>query len=88
MKMEIPVQANVFLPARTAILGAVGLGADVIIKAKGGEHTLTQIPCESYDVKLVDEDGDVCEVPKQDVCGEHQTWELTSEDLLACQSRQ
>jgi hypothetical protein len=61
------------------------LGANVIIDATGGTHTLTQIPCESYDVKLVDQDGDVCEIPEQMVCDAGAIMTITSEYLLACQ---
>ena len=68
--------------------GAELLGADVTISAANGAHTLTQIPCETYDVKLVDEDGDECVVTQQDLCGEHQIWEITSESLRACQAGQ
>src|SRR5262245_30252697 len=34
------------------------LGADVL--ASGETFTLTGVPCDSYDVRLVDQDGDEC----------------------------
>lgn len=62
------------------------LGDNVVIDAEGGEHTVRQIPCGDYDVRLVDEDGDECVIEGQNLCDEGLTWEFTSEDLLACQS--
>jgi len=56
-----------------------------VIKAKGGTFTLQQIPCDTYDVKLVDEDGDACEVDKVDICGGSDTWTIASDALLKCQ---
>jgi hypothetical protein len=52
---------------------------------QGGSFTLTDIPCASYDVKLVDEDGDECVVGDVDVCGSSQSWTITSDDLVDCE---
>ena len=60
------------------------LGKNVIAK-KSGSFTLTDIPCETYDVQLVDEDGDKCEVEKVDICAANATWTIETKDLLACQ---
>ena len=62
------------------------LGEEVI-GSKGGQHTLTQIPCESYDVKLVDQDSDECVIPAQNVCEHDQTWQISSDDLADCQQK-
>lgn len=59
------------------------LGRDVI--ENGGSFTLTDIPCDEYDVKLVDEDGDECVVEAVDVCGEDDEWLITDDDLLECE---
>ncbi len=56
-----------------------------VIAAHSGSFTLNQIPCNTYDVKLVDEDGDSCEVEKVDICGGSGTWTITNENLLKCQ---
>jgi hypothetical protein len=61
------------------------LGQEVI-PASGGEFVLHSIPCGEYDVKLVDEDGDECEVREVGVCAASGTWEITDEDLLECQN--
>ncbi len=60
------------------------LGADVI--ETGESFTLTNISCDTYDVKLVDEDGDECVLESVDLCGSSETWTITSKDLLKCQA--
>lgn len=52
----------------------------------GGEFTLTGIPCNKWDVKLVDEDGDECVVADVDICGASDVWTISSKDLLKCQA--
>jgi hypothetical protein len=59
------------------------LGDQVI--GNGAKFTLTQIPCNTYDVKLVDEDGDECVVGDVDICGGHDDWVITDDDLLDCE---
>lgn len=60
------------------------LGDDTI-DAKGGEYTLTDIDCDNYDVKVVDEDGDECVVENVNMCGDHTVWKITDKILLACE---
>src|SRR3990172_7156662 len=60
------------------------LGKDVI--DTGGAFTLTDITCDTYDVKLVDEDGDECVLQGVDLCGSSEKWTITSKDLLKCQA--
>jgi len=59
------------------------LGDEVIKKDES--FTILGIPCDDYDVKIVDEDKDECIVPKVDICGENQKWEIGTADLLKCQ---
>ena len=60
------------------------LGEDVI--GTGESFILADIPCDEYDVKLVDEEGDECVVGAVDICGKGEEWRLTSKDLLECQA--
>ena len=60
------------------------LGDDVI--GKDESFTLKNIPCDSYDVKLVDEDGDECVVDDVDICGGAESWTITNKILLGCQA--
>ena len=59
--------------------------ADEVIK-KGESFTLMGIPCDDYDVKIVDEEGDECVVAAVDICGKDEQWTITSGDLLKCQA--
>ena len=71
-------------PVDTDKWGPDQLGEQVI--GTGGTFTLTGVPCDSYDVKLVDEDEDECVVPEVDICGDNQGWIINNDDLLACQA--
>lgn len=59
------------------------LDDDVI--ESGGEFTLHGIPCDKYDVRVVDEDGDACVIEKVPLCGASDEWTITDADLLGCQ---
>jgi hypothetical protein len=54
------------------------------IAANGGTFELHKVPTDTFDVKLVDEDGDECEVEGVDICASNQGWVITSKDLVAC----
>jgi hypothetical protein len=58
---------------------------DVI--GKGKSFKLNGIPCDTYDVKLVDEDGDECVVKGVDICSKGATWTIGSKDLVSCQQK-
>jgi hypothetical protein len=60
------------------------LGDEVIKKDES--YTLMGVPCDKYDIKIVDEDKDECVVPKVDICGQNQEWAITTADLLQCQA--
>lgn len=59
------------------------LGKDVI--KKGDTFTLTKIDKGKYDMKIVDEDGDSCEVPNVDFTAS-ESFTLDSKLLLGCQA--
>ena len=59
------------------------LGEDVL--TKGDSFTLTGIPCDTYDIKVVDEDGDECVIEAVDLCRDHSYWKITDKDLLECE---
>lgn len=70
-------------PSRSNEWGPDQLGEDVI--ESGGSFTLTDIACNVYDVKIVDEDDDVCVVAGVDLCRDNSMWQVTNKDLLSCQ---
>src|SRR5678815_2718228 len=51
----------------------------------GASFTLNQIPCNTYDIKVVDEDGDECIIQGEKFCGHEATWDLTDDELLNCE---
>jgi hypothetical protein len=57
-----------------------------VIESGGGKFTLTDVPCDAYDIKLVDEDGDECVVNAVPLCVDDNNWVITDEPLLACQN--
>lgn len=54
--------------------------------ASGDSFTLNGIPCDAYDVKLVDEDGDECVVPAIALCAGKDDWVIKDDALLECQN--
>ena len=59
------------------------LGEEIL--AKGDVLTLSNISCDLYDVKVVDEDGDECVIEEVDLCGDESYWKITDKDLLECE---
>ena len=59
---------------------------DAVIDAKGGSFKLTNIDCDDYDIKVVDEDGDECVVEEVNLCGDETVWKITDKVLLACEN--
>ncbi|MBB1089394.1 hypothetical protein H4F99_12990 [Lysobacter sp. SG-8] len=49
----------------------------------GETWRLTNIQCDTYDVKLVDEDDDTCIIPKVKLCW-NTHWELDNDAWLGC----
>ncbi|MBN1772036.1 MAG: hypothetical protein JXB32_12280 [Deltaproteobacteria bacterium] len=54
-----------------------------ILPANGGTVTLT-MPCDTYDIKVIDEDGDECTMMQQPLCSDN-AWLITNEELLSCE---
>lgn len=72
-----------FSPAHEKEWGPDQLEDEVI--APGEEFTLTKIAKGGYDVKIVDEDGDSCEVGGVDFSAS-EVFALTDQLLLGCQA--
>ena len=58
---------------------------DATIAPDGGTFELHSIPCDTYDVKLVDEDGDECVIGAVDLCLDDDVWHVTNAKLLSCE---
>jgi len=62
------------------------LGENVL--AKGESFTIHSIPCDDYDIKVVDEDGDECVIEEVSLCGDDSYWKITDKALLECEGYQ
>lgn len=71
-------------PVSQATWGPDHLGTNVL--RSGGSFTLHGVPCNNYDLKLIDEDGDECVLNNINVCNEEAGWNIDNDDLLSCQA--
>ena len=53
------------------------------ILRSGQTLTLRGVACDTYDVKMIDEDGDTCELRNVDMCGGEE-WTITDQTLINC----
>lgn len=61
------------------------LGKDVL--ETGDSFTLSNIDCDDYDIRVVDEDGDECVVEEVNLCGDSTVWKITDKVLLKCENQ-
>ena len=83
-KSDWSIQHFFLSPVETEEWGPDQLGDEVI--NTGDTFTLNGVPCDSYDVRLVDEDGDECVIAEVDVCSGQEGWIITNDDLLECEA--
>ncbi len=83
-KSKWDIHALYMSPADEDEWGPDQLGKHTIT-AGGGSFKLTDIPCDVWDVKVVDEDGDECVIESADVCKDSYEWKITNDELLKCQ---
>ena len=69
-------------PTASNAWGPDQLGEDVI--PPGGTMTFTGITCGTYDVRLTNPEGGVCDVSAVTICSGAEPWLLTDAELLAC----
>lgn len=70
-------------PAGNPDWGPDQLGDHVI--GLGESFTLNKIACGNYDIMVVDEDGDQCELYDIRLCSD-KIWRITDTELLTCQA--
>jgi hypothetical protein len=58
---------------------------EAIIK-RGQSFTLTNIRCNHYDIRVVDEDGDECVIEDVSLCRDASYWKITDKALLDCEN--
>ena len=69
-------------PVGEAIWGPELLGSDVL--EPGDEVEFSNIDCDSYDIRIVDEDADECIVDNIDLCADEATWTINDVGLADC----
>ena len=72
-----------FSPASQGNWGEDYLGSEVL--EKGDSLTLSEVEAGTWDVMIVDEDGDKC-VLEDVTISRSDRWVITDKDLLACQA--
>jgi len=70
-------------PVGEASFGADLLGADVL--EPGDSFVISQLDCDVYDIRLLDEDNDECILADVDLCFDNAVWTLDDAELAACQ---
>ena len=70
-------------PTSTEEWGDDLLGDQIVQTGQYAE--LGDVPCNDYDVRIVDEDGDVCIVSEVALCDDA-AYTLDDEDLLTCEA--
>lgn len=69
-------------PAHKVSWGKDWLGKDVLFPHEFA--VLSGLNCDEYDIKLVDDEGDVCVVEDVDFCLQDAHWHLTNKELASC----
>ena len=77
------IHAIFLSPSSDSHWGPDQLGDDILESEYS--FTLRGMPCDEYDIKLIDEDGDACVIKGDYLCGDAGDWILTNEELLDCQ---
>jgi|JI10StandDraft_1071094.scaffolds.fasta_scaffold398485_2 hypothetical protein len=70
-------------PVSQSTWGVDHLGSGIL--RAGQDFSLHNIPCNSYDLRLIDEDGDQCVLNNVNVCAENSGVTITNENLLRCE---
>lgn len=83
-KSKWAIHEMYFSPTDETEWGEDQLGSQTI--ETGDQFTLTGVPCDKWDVKVVDEDGDECVVQNVALCADADKWVIKDSDLLACQA--
>jgi hypothetical protein len=68
-------------PSSQGEWGPDQLGNDTI--PSGSSYNFTGVGCNTWDVKIVDEDGDTCQLMNRRICGTVD-WSFNNRDWLNC----
>jgi hypothetical protein len=75
---------NIYLsPVDNVEWGSDLLGAEVL--EPGEQLELRGIDCDTYDIRIVDEDDDECILTDVDLCLDDAHWRIDDAELIGCQ---
>ena len=83
-KSQWAIHEMYFSPTDETEWGEDQLGNKTI--ETGEQFTLSGVPCDKWDVRVVDEDGDECVIENVGLCADTDKWVIEDSDLLACQA--
>jgi hypothetical protein len=63
--------------------GADLLGTDILIP--GEQLETSGIACGTYDIRVIDEDNDMCVLDTVDLCVDNAVWRIDDTELAGCQ---
>jgi len=69
-------------------VGEVSFGADLLgaeVLEPGDSFIVSDLDCDVYDIRLLDEDNDECILTDIDLCFDNAVWTLDDAELAACQ---
>jgi hypothetical protein len=69
-------------PTTSVSWGADLLGSEVL--EPGDSFQLSGVECNTYDIRVVDEDNDECILDSVDLCLDNAVWKIDDADLASC----
>jgi hypothetical protein len=69
-------------PVNQTSWGSDLLGADIL--DPGDSFLVSEIDCDVYDIRLIDEDSDECVLTDIDLCFDNAVWQIDDAELAAC----
>lgn len=69
-------------PVNQTSWGSDLLGAEIL--EPGDTFLVSEIDCDIYDIRLIDEDSDECILTDIDLCFDNAIWQIDDAELAAC----
>jgi hypothetical protein len=69
-------------PEAKSTWGADLLGADVLAPS---ESLIVDVSCDTYDIRVLDEDNVECVLRSVDLCFDNAVWQIDDAELISCE---
>jgi hypothetical protein len=69
-------------PVDSVSWGADLLGSDVLLPGEAVQ--VSGIDCDTYDIRIIDEDSDECVLDTVDLCLDNAVWRIDDAELVSC----